>query len=114
MNFIAETIAMPAAAKRHAESKRKEQPLSLRLPAADLAVIDHAARVRGRSRTEFMRDAAVAAAETVLLERSLVRLSPAGFAAFMAEIEARPRVHRGLARTLKRSAPWDTPAERRT
>ncbi|MDX2224890.1 MAG: DUF1778 domain-containing protein [Rhodospirillaceae bacterium] len=96
-----------------ASAKRKDHPLSLRLPAADLAVIDRAARARGRSRTEFMRDAAVSAAETVLLESALVRLSPAAFAAFMAELDARPRAHRGLVRTLRRAAPWDAAAARR-
>ena len=42
---------------------RKEHPLSMRLPDADIAIIDRAARLRGRSRTEFVRDAAVRAAE---------------------------------------------------
>ena len=40
---------------------RKEHPLSMRLPDADIAIIDRAARLRGRSRTEFVRDAAVRA-----------------------------------------------------
>jgi uncharacterized protein (DUF1778 family) len=31
---------------------------SLRLPEADIAIIDRAAALRGRSRTDFVRDAA--------------------------------------------------------
>jgi uncharacterized protein (DUF1778 family) len=38
-------------------SQRKDHPLSMRLPTGDLAVIDRAADLRGRSRTDFVRDA---------------------------------------------------------
>jgi uncharacterized protein (DUF1778 family) len=64
--------------------KRKEHPLSMRLPEADIAIIDRAATLRGRSRTDFVREAAVRAAEDVLMETLPVRMSPAGFKAFMA------------------------------
>src|SRR5205823_9867564 len=61
--------------------ERKEHPLSMRLPKADIAVIDRAAALRGRSRTDFVRDAAVRAAEEVLMETAPIRMSPAGFKA---------------------------------
>jgi uncharacterized protein (DUF1778 family) len=48
-----------------------------------MAVIDRAATLRGRSRTEFVRDAAVRAAEAVLVETTSFRMSPAGYNAFM-------------------------------
>ena len=48
--------------------KRKEHPLSMRLPETDIAIIDRAASLRGRSRTDFVREAAVRAAEDVLME----------------------------------------------
>ena len=43
----------------------------------------YAASLRGRSRTDFVRDAAVRAAEDVLMETMPVPTSPAGFKAFM-------------------------------
>jgi uncharacterized protein (DUF1778 family) len=52
--------------------ERKEYPISMRLPEADLAVIDRAASLRGRSRTDFVRDAAVRAAEEVVMENRLI------------------------------------------
>ena len=67
---------------------RKAHPLSMRLLEADIAIIDRAAGLRGRSRTDFVREAAVRAAEEVLLERTLIRMSPAGFAAFREAIDA--------------------------
>jgi len=63
--------------------KRKKHQLSIQLSEADLAIIDRAATMRGRSRKEFVRDAAVRAAEDVLMETMPIRMSPAGFKAFM-------------------------------
>lgn len=55
---------------------RKEYPISMRLPEADVAMIDRAATLRGRSRCDFVRYAAVRAAEEVVMEQSLIRMSP--------------------------------------
>jgi len=62
----------------------------MRLPEADIAIIDRAAGLRGRSRTDFVRAAAVRAAEDVLMETALSRMSPDGFGAFMAVFAAAP------------------------
>jgi uncharacterized protein (DUF1778 family) len=54
-------------------------PVSFRMPEVDIAVIDRAAKILGRSRTEFVRDAALRAAEAAILEETTVRLSPDQF-----------------------------------
>jgi len=36
--------------------ERKEYPIAIRLPAGDVAMIDRAASLHGRSRTDFVRD----------------------------------------------------------
>jgi uncharacterized protein (DUF1778 family) len=82
-------------------------PLSMRLPERDLAIIDRAADLRGRSRTDFVREAAVRAAEEVLLEQSVVRLDPADFAAFKAALDAPPEAVPAMVELLQRQAPWD-------
>lgn len=87
---------------------RRDQPLSMRLPEGDIAIIDRAAGLRGRSRTEFVRDAAVRAAEAVLMENSPIRMSEEGFAAFMAEISGPARPVPELLDVLRRRAPWET------
>jgi uncharacterized protein (DUF1778 family) len=86
---------------------KTEHPLSMRLPAGDIEIIDRAARVRGRSRTEFVRDAAVRAAEDVLMERTIVRMSPEGFSAFAKAIAGSGRAVNALVRVLERKAPWE-------
>jgi len=86
---------------------RKDHPLSLRLPDADLAIIDRAAQLRGRSRTEFMRDAAVRTAEDIIMENTLIRMSAEGFDAFVAALDAPAKPVAEMVEILQRPAPWD-------
>lgn len=87
--------------------ERKEHPISMRLPEADVAIIDRAASLRGRSRTDFVREAAVRAAEDVLMEDRLIRMSPGGFAEFMAVLSGRARAVPEMVELAKRPAPWE-------
>ncbi len=86
--------------------KRKEHPLSMRLPEDDIAIIDRAAGLRGRSRTDFVRDAAVRAAEDVLMESLPIRMSAAGFDAFVAVLSEPARPVPAMVELLKRTPPW--------
>lgn len=86
---------------------KKQSPLAMRLPADDLAIIDRAAQLRGRSRTEFVRDAAVRAAEDAIIESAMVRMSPRGFTAFMAALGAPPRAVPEMVQVMRRKAPWE-------
>jgi uncharacterized protein (DUF1778 family) len=82
----------------------------MRLPEADIAIIDRAATLRGRSRTDFVRDAAVRAAEDVLMETVPVRMSPAGFKAFMAALSGPATAVPEIVELFRRPAPWETKA----
>lgn len=82
-------------------------PLSMRLPEDDIALIDRAAGLRGRSRTDFVREAAVRAAEEVILESTLLRMSAEGFAAFMQTISAPTQAVPEMVASLRRKAPWE-------
>jgi uncharacterized protein (DUF1778 family) len=90
-----------------ANAERKEHPISMRLPEADIAMIDRAAGLRGRSRTEFVRDAAVRAAEDVLMENRLIRMSPQGFADFMAVLSGPATSVPEMVSLAKHPAPWE-------
>lgn len=90
-----------------AGKKDKQYPLSMRLPEADIAIIDRAARKRGRSRTQFVREAAVRAAEEVVLENTIIRMSPEGFKEFMDHISKPPEVVPEMLDVMKRKAPWE-------
>ena len=92
-------------------AQRKDHPLSMRLPDSDLAIIDRAAQLRGRSRTEFMRDAAVRSAEDIIMENALIRMSPQGFSAFVAALDAPAMPVAALVEVLSRPAPWEKALE---
>src|SRR5471032_1375459 len=87
--------------------RRKEHPLSMRLPETDIAIIDRAATLRGSSRTEFVRDAAVRAAEDTLMETAPIRMSPAGFKAFMAALSGSAAAVPEMVELFHRTAPWE-------
>jgi uncharacterized protein (DUF1778 family) len=87
--------------------KRKEHPFSMRLPEADIAIIDRAAALRGRSRTGFIRDAAVRAAEDVLMEMAPIRMGAAGFKAFVAALSGPATAVPEMVELFRRAAPWE-------
>jgi uncharacterized protein (DUF1778 family) len=90
--------------------KRKEHPLSMRLPEADIAIIDRAANLRGRSRTDFVREAAVRAAEDVVMETAPIRMNPATFKAFMDALSKPAAAVPEMTELLRRTAPWESEA----
>ncbi len=87
---------------------RKEHPISMRLPESDVAMIDRAASLRGRSRTDFVREAAVRAAEEVVMESGLIRMSAEGFAAFMDVVSADNAPVPEMVDLARRAAPWES------
>jgi uncharacterized protein (DUF1778 family) len=89
------------------ETNGKDYPISMRLPEADIALIDRAAAARGRSRTDFVREAAVRLAESVLLENTVVRMNPEAYADFMAVLSAPAVPVPELVEVFKRVAPWE-------
>ena len=92
-----------------AMTDRKDFPMSMRLPESDVAIIDRAARLRGRSRTDFVRDAAVRAAEDVLMDSGLVRMSTESFEAFVSVLAAPAAPVPELVELIRRPAPWEMP-----
>ena len=89
-------------------TKMKDHPLSMRLPAADIALIDRAAGLQGRSRTDFVREAAVRAAEDAVMASALVRMSAEGFAEFQAAIARPAAAVPVMVELMRRKAPWET------
>lgn len=84
----------------------KAQPVSMRLPEPDLALIDRAAARRGRSRTDFMREASVRAAEETLMEPILLRVSQAFWEQLNADLDRPPELVPEIVRDLQRVPPW--------
>lgn len=89
--------------------ERKEYPLSMRLSEANIAIIDRAASRRGRSRTDFVREAAVRAAEEVLMEQMPTRMSSEAFAEFVEALAGPVGPVPEMVDILRRLAPWERP-----
>jgi len=63
--------------------------------------------VRGKNRTDFILEAARRAAETALLDRVLISVSPEAYADFLARLDAPPRPNERLQRTRRTPTPWE-------
>ncbi len=69
------------------------------------AVIDRAARLRGKTRSEFMIEASRRAAEETLLDETLVRVDAKTYARFV-EVLDQPPANEGFARLMSAKQPW--------
>lgn len=69
------------------------------------ALIDRAAKTHGKSRSEFMIDAARRAAEDALLDQTLVRVDQATYTHFLAVLD-QPPGGEGFDRLMAASRPW--------
>ncbi|QGM97151.1 DUF1778 domain-containing protein [Methylocystis parvus] len=85
----------------------KRDTLNLRVKPGDRELIDRAATLVGKSRTDFLLDAGRRAAQDALLDRRLWRVDSAAFDAFVALLDAPPQPNERLRRTMKTRAPWE-------
>ncbi len=86
----------------------KVQPacaVNLRIKAEVRDTIDAAARMLGKSRSEFMIEAARRAAEDAILDRTLLRIDEKTYGHFLAVLDA-PPVSEGYKRLMRASVPW--------
>jgi len=85
----------------------KRETLNLRIKPEVRSLIDRAASLTGRNRTDFVLDAARRAAEDALLDRNVITVSPQTYAAFLKRLDAPPKPNARLRRAMRTPAPWD-------
>ena len=106
---------MPAQLKRTATPKRPTRAqapttvgaINIRVRPDERAMIDHAAALAGKSRSEFMLEASRRAAADTILDQTLFRMEPAVFARFEAMLDAPPQPNDKLRKLLAARAPWE-------
>lgn len=81
--------------------------LNLRIRPELRGLIDRAAHLAGKNRTDFVLEAARRAAEDALLDRTVFTVSPEAYAEFLARLDAPPQPNERLRRTMRTRAPWD-------
>jgi uncharacterized protein (DUF1778 family) len=79
--------------------------INLRVRIDTRALIDRAAKAHGKSRSEFMIDAARRAAEDALLDQTLVSVDQKTYDLFI-EVLDRPPSGNGFERLMKVHKPW--------
>lgn len=84
----------------------KSAVINIRVRTDDRTVIDQAAASLGKSRSDFMLDAARRAAEETLLDRTLLRVDRATYDRFLAMLDAPPQANPRLKELMRLKAPW--------
>jgi uncharacterized protein (DUF1778 family) len=90
-----------------APAAKRRETLNLRVKPEERNLIDRAASLTGKTRTDFVLEAARHAAEEALLDRAVFAVSPETYAAFLARLDEAPRPNERLRRTMQSAAPWD-------
>jgi uncharacterized protein (DUF1778 family) len=85
----------------------KRETLNVRIKPDDRNLIDRAARLLGKSRTDFLLESARHAAQDALLDQTLFKVSPEVYAEFVARLDAPPAPNDRLRRTMTTPAPWE-------
>ena len=81
--------------------------VNLRVREDTRALIDKAAGIQGRSRTDFMIEAARRAAEEAILDQRVIMVSRESYDHFLAILERPPEVSEELVKLMRTKAPWD-------
>lgn len=81
--------------------------INLRTRSEQKALIERAAKVAGMNRTQFILEASVQRAESVLADRTRFELSAQQFTRFIEALEAPLPNPDALRRLLKRRPSWD-------
>ena len=85
----------------------KRESLNIRIKPEERWLIDRAAQLVGKNRTDFMLDATRRAAEEAILDRTVFAVSPEAYAEFLARLDAPPQPNERLRKALQTPAPWE-------
>jgi uncharacterized protein (DUF1778 family) len=89
------------------QKRAKRDTLNLRIKPELRGLIYRAAELSGKTRTDFVLDAARVAAEDTLLDRTVFEVNAKAYAEFVTRLDAPPRPNTRLGRSLQATAPWE-------
>lgn len=89
----------------------RDAAINLRALPEQRDLIDQAARLLGKNRSDFMLEAACERAQAVVLDQVFFSLDAEKFRQFTALLDAPPEPNPGLERLMAVKAPWNTGAE---
>ena len=85
----------------------RDAAINLRALPTQRDLIDHAATLLGKNRSDFMLEAACDKAQAVVLDQIFFTLNTEKFKQFTALLDAPPSHNPGLERLMSVTAPWD-------
>lgn len=86
----------------------RDAAINLRALPEQRDLIDHAARLLGKNRSDFMLEAACERAQAVVLDQVFFSLDADQFQQFIDMLDAPPEPNPGLERLMAVQAPWRT------
>ncbi|MBD2292235.1 DUF1778 domain-containing protein [Anabaena sphaerica FACHB-251] len=89
------------------KTKTPRNTLNLRIKPEERDLIDMAAKLLGKNRTDFILAAARNAAEETLLERTIFWTTPEAYAEFITLLDAPPQANERLRKTMQTTPPWE-------
>lgn len=101
-NRVRDSAALP-----YGHAPEAKGSIALRIDPQTRELIDRAAAITGKTRTEFMIESAMAKATDTLLDQALFRLDRERYDAFVAALDHPPPPGPKLRALLDRKAPWD-------
>ncbi len=90
------------------QTETREAPINIRALRAQRDLIDKAAAVRNKTRSDFMLEAACQEAENVLLDRRLFHLKDEEYEAFESALKTPVGDNPALRKLLARKPPWES------
>jgi len=90
-----------------AQSPTRTAPINLRALDSQRNLIDKAAALSGKTRSDFMLETACREAENILLEQNLFMLNENDFDAFMKSLDAPVKDNPALQKLLSQQSPWE-------
>jgi uncharacterized protein (DUF1778 family) len=85
----------------------RDAAINLRALPEQRDLIDHAASLLGKNRSDFMLEAACDKAQAVVLDQVFFQLDDDRFRQFTALLDAPPRANPGLERLMAVAVPWN-------
>ncbi|MFN6983354.1 MAG: DUF1778 domain-containing protein [Rhizobium oryzihabitans] len=87
--------------------RANQKSVNLRIREETRALIDKAASIQGRSRADFIIEAARRAAEETILDQRVIMVSREGYDHLLTAFDSPPVADEKLIKLLRTKAPWD-------
>ena len=89
------------------QSTTRTAPINLRALESQRSLIDRAAAILGKNRSDFMLETACREAENILLNQRLFMLNAIDFDDFMSTLDTPVKDNPTLRKLMARKAPWE-------